>query len=295
MTTENTAVAEREEAETGLTWNPVLAADEAARKDELAQVIERVAIIGDLSKISASDRIRYYARLCESLGLNPLTRPFEYIWLNNKLTLYAKKDGTDQLRAIKRISIDAIARSEDKERALYAARVEGHLPDGRRDESTGIVSIKGLTGLDLANAMMKAETKGKRRLTLSLAGLGFLDETEVLDTPGARAVQVDPDTGEILHGDADDTGEAHGLNRLSAALEATDQANDESPAERQEAGPLPPPVATRPDDSGTPEEVAAPSRDAASSGSEPEQLAIDPIGDALKRTRRRKGGAGAPT
>jgi hypothetical protein len=40
------------------------------------------------------------------------------------------------------------------------------------------VAIGALKGDALANAPMKAETKSKRRVTLSLAGLGWLDETE---------------------------------------------------------------------------------------------------------------------
>jgi len=48
-------------------------------------------------------------------------------------------------------------------------------------EATGAVDIKGLTGKNLANAFMKAETKAKRRVTLSICGLGFLDESEVED------------------------------------------------------------------------------------------------------------------
>jgi hypothetical protein len=38
----------------------------------------------------------------------------------------------------------------------------------------------------LANALMKAETKAKRRATLSICGLGMLDETEVEDIQGAQ-------------------------------------------------------------------------------------------------------------
>ena len=53
--------------------------------------------------------------------------------------------------------------------------------DGKKDESSGSVSIAGLRAMDLANAMMKAETKAKRRLTLSICGLGYLDETEIED------------------------------------------------------------------------------------------------------------------
>jgi hypothetical protein len=55
--------------------------------------------------------------------------------------------------------------------------------DGRTDIAKGAVAIANLKGEVLANAMMKAETKAKRRATLSLCGLGFLDETEVADIP----------------------------------------------------------------------------------------------------------------
>ena len=44
---------------------------------------------------------------------------------------------------------------------------------------------------------MKAETKAKRRVTLSLVGLGMLDETETVTIPDAVTVTVNPTTGEI--------------------------------------------------------------------------------------------------
>lgn len=58
--------------------------------------------------------------------------------------------------------------------------------DGRDDESTGAVSIQGLKGEALANAIMKSETKAKRRVTLSICGLSGLDESEIDSIPGAR-------------------------------------------------------------------------------------------------------------
>ena len=70
-----------------------------------AALLERVVVGGDLSKLSAEERMTYYRDVCESVGLNPLTRPFEYITLNGKLTLYARKDCTDQLRAIHGVSV----------------------------------------------------------------------------------------------------------------------------------------------------------------------------------------------
>src|ERR1019366_7434848 len=48
------------------------------------------------------------------------------------------------------------------------------------------------------NAMLKARTRAKRRLTLSLCGLGMLDELEVATIPSTQLVDVDAETGEIL-------------------------------------------------------------------------------------------------
>jgi hypothetical protein len=57
--------------------------------------IEQVLLAGDLSKLNPDERVSYYLKVCDSLGLNPATKPFEYITLNGKLTLYARKDSRD--------------------------------------------------------------------------------------------------------------------------------------------------------------------------------------------------------
>lgn len=160
-----------------------------------ADIIERVVIAGDLSKLSAAERVSYYRRTCESLGLNPLTKPFDYIALNGKLTLYAKRDCTDQLRKIHRISVHIASRERAED--VYVVTASATTPDGRTDESIGAVSVKGLSGEALANAFMKAETKAKRRVTLSIVGLGWLDETEVTAVPDVSPVVV-TDAGEIM-------------------------------------------------------------------------------------------------
>jgi hypothetical protein len=46
--------------------------------------------------------------------------------------------------------------------------------------------------------VITGNTKAKRRVTLSIVGLGWLDETEVGGVPDARPVRVDDNTGEIL-------------------------------------------------------------------------------------------------
>lgn len=139
--------------------------------------IERVLMTGDLSKLTPDQRLSYYNATCKSLGLNPLTRPFDYIALNGKLTLYAKRDCTDQLRKVHKVSIKSVVPSKMDD--LFVVVTAAEDADGRTDQSTGAVNIAGLKGEALANAMMKAETKSKRRVTLSICGLGMLDETEV--------------------------------------------------------------------------------------------------------------------
>lgn len=160
-----------------------------------AAIAEQVIIRGDLSKLTDEQRMAYYTETCRSLGLNPLTRPFEYITLNNRLTLYATRGAADQLRSLRGITITGLEPRQVGELLVVVAT--GRDRTGREDSSTGAVSVKGLSGEALANAMMKAETKAKRRLTLSLAGLGWPDETEIASIPDAIPANVDPETGEI--------------------------------------------------------------------------------------------------
>jgi hypothetical protein len=160
-----------------------------------SEIMEQVLIQGDLSKLTADQRRTYYMRVCDSVGLNPLTKPFDYITLNNKLTLYAKRDCTDQLRQIRGVSCSITSRERIED--VYIVTARATLADGRSDESTGVVAIANLKGDTLANALMKAETKAKRRVTLSICGLGWTDETEVDSIPRAKRADVDVETGEI--------------------------------------------------------------------------------------------------
>lgn len=163
-------------------------------KHELS-VIEQVVIQGDLSKLDPAQRVTYYHKVCQSMGLNPLTRPLDYVSLNGKLTLYAKKDCTEQLRKINGISIEKVESKVVED--LYIVKASARTKDGRTDESTGAVAFGHLKGEAKANAIMKAETKAKRRVTLSISGMGWVDETEIENIPNAKTVDVDMATGEI--------------------------------------------------------------------------------------------------
>jgi hypothetical protein len=154
------------------------------RNSDQSPVLERVILQGDLSKLSPEDKVSYYGKVCESVGLNPLTKPFDYLRLNNKEVLYATKGAAEQLRAVHHISVDIVSRELIGE--VYVVTAKASEPSGRYDESTGATPVGSLKGESLANAYMKAETKAKRRVTLSICGLNMLDETEVESIPRER-------------------------------------------------------------------------------------------------------------
>lgn len=160
------------------------------------QALAKVILEGDLSKLTPAEKVVYYKQVCDSQGLNPLTQPLAFIRFQGKEVLYAGKNCTEQLRDINGISLRITGTQKIDD--LYIVTAEATNKHGRCDSSTGAVNLKGLSGDNLANAVMKAETKAKRRVTLSISGLGFLDESETDSIPGAQKLNVDMETGEIL-------------------------------------------------------------------------------------------------
>src|SRR5580765_486781 len=156
------------------------------------EAIEKVLILGDLSSLQSVERIEYYNRVCRSLGLNPLTMPFSYILFREseggpgKLSLYANKSCSEQLRKIHGVSvIPPLRKSKNGDTMTVEADVRDRT--GRTDTASGSVPLykykdgvrSDFKGKDLCNAEMKCETKAKRRATLSICGLAFLDESEL--------------------------------------------------------------------------------------------------------------------
>jgi hypothetical protein len=157
----------------------------------LAEAVEQVLIAGDLSPLTPPQRLDYYRAVCKSLGLNPLTRPFDYIIFREndggpgKLQLYARKDCTEQLRKLYGVGVTSINREIREDICIVQVSVKDKT--NKPDVGTGAVALYKfkdgkrikLDGKEFCNAIMKAETKAKRRATLSVCGLGFLDESEL--------------------------------------------------------------------------------------------------------------------
>ena len=159
---------------------------------DLARMVESLVMRGDISALSPEHRVRFYVQTCEGLGLNPHSQPFAFLKLNGKEVMYATRGATDQLAAMHRIDRKIIdgPKIVDIAGAKVAYCVaEARHPNGRTETATATLPVT-----DPPNLYMKLETKAKRRVTLSILGLGLLDETELDNIPASAkgpASQVD--------------------------------------------------------------------------------------------------------
>jgi hypothetical protein len=172
-----------------------------------AAVTASIIIDGDLSRLHPSDKVLYYRGYCERLGLDPFTKPFDLLRLNGKEVLYLTRSGAQQLNKMHGVSHQIISRELMQEPGIFQVIARATLPDGRFTESMSAVSIANLKGEAYCNALMKAETKAKRRSTLDLLGLGILSEEEAVTLPGERvdiAPTSTPDPVEV-YADEDET------------------------------------------------------------------------------------------
>lgn len=155
-------------------------------------IIESLVINGDLSRLSPAQKVALYNYRCAQAGLDPAAKPFDLLSLSGKQVLYANASCTQQLCKIHKLSVEVLDRTKIDDIFVVNARVRG--PDARSTDNTGAVSIGGLKGEALSNALMKATTKAIRRTVLAHVGLGMLDETEVETIPNTVRLElaVDP-------------------------------------------------------------------------------------------------------
>lgn len=164
--------------------------ENSQNQNQQASIANQLILQGDLSKLSANDKVRYYNGYCERMGLDPFTKPFDLLRLNGREVLYCTRSGTQQLNKLHKVSHLITSRDTNTDAGVYIVTSKASLPDGRCTESLGAVNIQGLKGEAYANAIMKAETKAKRRATLDLLGLGVLDESEAESIPNASKVAM---------------------------------------------------------------------------------------------------------
>lgn len=145
------------------------------------EALNRVFISGDLQSLSDEEKAAYYERFCDAVGVNPLTLPFGYVWIDGKQVLYALKDCFVQLREKYGVVAKIKKVKAEDGVAVVVASAESEMLK-RYEESVGAVAMNGKK----ANAFMAAETKAKRRATLNVCGISLLCEMEVEEIRGSH-------------------------------------------------------------------------------------------------------------
>ena len=189
-----------------------------APNDAEWRVIEGVVVGGNLAPLTPEQRVRYLKRVCENLRLNWETNPFIYLpGEGGKLQLFPTKDCAAQLRRRDTVSIEVTGRTYLPEQGVYMVEVVATTPDGRKDSAIGCVGVKGMSHENLANQMMRAETKAKRRVTMSLCGLG-LDGDDDAPIIAAKPIAGSRTTDSLMAGTED--GQAGSGDRAPSAIGA---------------------------------------------------------------------------
>ena len=94
-----------------------------------------------------------------------------------RLVPYAKRGATEIVRNNRGISVTTLTHEMVGGSIVYTAT--GKDKDGRQEISSGSKYIHGLLGKELDDAIMTAQTRACRRMTLQFVGAGVLDESEV--------------------------------------------------------------------------------------------------------------------
>jgi hypothetical protein len=152
------------------------------------EVLSSLVLNGDVSKLNATQKMQVYGELCRRVGIDSSTQPFKLLKLNGKEVFYADKGATQQLSQKHNISHEIVKRERVED--VYVVTVRAKLPDGRFTDEDGAVTIGSDKGDKLANSLMKATTKAKRRAVLALLGLGMMDESEIETIPNAVPVEM---------------------------------------------------------------------------------------------------------
>ena len=148
-------------------------------------LLAKIVQSGNLAYLSESDRLIYYFSYCRQLGLNPLSRPFDYISEGEgdklKISLYPNTIAASQLRDSRNVCTKIIREEILLDGEVYSVLVEARIGD-RTEEATGKVGIKldkygkPLSGEAKAKLMKKAESQARRRATLAIVGLDAMGE-----------------------------------------------------------------------------------------------------------------------
>lgn len=180
-----------------------------------AKDYQNILINKDLASLPIDKQTSFMLQSCEHLGINPLVRPFEILKFQGKAVLYLTASGCENLASQFSISFKILKKEIDHVSGTASIEIEGTIPamngkPERKDVSTAYITIGShslkdqtfttLKGLDFANAMMKLETKARRRLIIRMAGIrDEVYETEETINPQLVDSVVETKESKVSH------------------------------------------------------------------------------------------------
>lgn len=179
------------------------------------EVLLSLVTTNNWKDLSPAHRLAGMKAKCQALGIDPMTGPFEFIeFKTGTVTLYPTKSCTDQLRMKHGVTVRITESGWDADAKLYFAKAIATDRNGRQDEDEAWLDAGGMTP---ANARMKVITKVKRRVTLSICGLGAIADIadEFDDSSTGVRIHANQATGAIEGGtrkpDANDWRRLHAV------------------------------------------------------------------------------------
>jgi hypothetical protein len=138
----------------------------------------------DLEHLGENQKAIYYRDACNFLGIPANLNLLAYIEMvvgdsGRHLVLYAKKGATDLIRQNRGISTTSLEAIKDLVPGQVCFIAVGKDTIGREERAVGTADIDGLRGKALSDAIMIAQTRATRRMTLQFVGGGILDESEL--------------------------------------------------------------------------------------------------------------------
>lgn len=179
------------------------------KNEELSLAIRSYLRTGDLSVLPDVEKDKVLLKMCEHYQLDAVMRPFILIKLNGKEVWYPTKSATDMVAAKFNLTREVLEIKENVERGILECRVKVTQEGSSRTETcisavsivefgrdeTGKIVGKIMKGEAYANALMKVDTKAKRRATLGWLGIAdYYDpaenERDIVEIRATEARQI---------------------------------------------------------------------------------------------------------
>lgn len=148
-------------------------------------VADYLATNGNTAKFTKEQKAELVMTISSHYGLNPALMPFNFINFQGQEKLYLTKVGCDQIAKNLNLTREIVSKDLDKETLILT--ITAKVSDKERSETAsasiflGSYNTKGelvkLKGNDLANSLMKCESKAKRRATLAFIGFQFEEDS----------------------------------------------------------------------------------------------------------------------